>query len=167
VEKQYTGIGIGVSELRKLKLLEEENRRLQFLVADLTLGKHILQEDHRKTNLKPAVQRTLAYRIIESYEVSASWTCRLMKLHRRTLVYKSQAKQYPELRLRLRDLAFTRIRFGYRRLTVTGTGLCGPSGIANGPDKPEASNPRPRGPMSAGAWISSRIGSRTNGTSTP
>jgi putative transposase len=33
-----------VSELRRLKQLEEENRRLKGLIADLTLDKHILQE---------------------------------------------------------------------------------------------------------------------------
>jgi putative transposase len=35
---------MGVSELRRLKQLEDENRRLKGLVADLTLDKHILQE---------------------------------------------------------------------------------------------------------------------------
>ena len=36
--------GMGVSELRRLKQLEEENRRLKRLVADLTLDKQMLQE---------------------------------------------------------------------------------------------------------------------------
>lgn len=36
--------GMGVSELRRLKQLEEENSSLHKLVADLGLGKHILQE---------------------------------------------------------------------------------------------------------------------------
>ncbi len=36
--------GMGVSELRKLKSLEEENRQLKKLVADLSLDKHMLQE---------------------------------------------------------------------------------------------------------------------------
>ncbi len=35
---------LGVSELRKLRVLEEENARLKRVVADLTLDKHILQE---------------------------------------------------------------------------------------------------------------------------
>ena len=39
---------MGVSELRRLKQLEDENRRLKGLVADLTLDKHILQEVLRK-----------------------------------------------------------------------------------------------------------------------
>jgi len=36
--------GVGVSELRELRQLREENRKLKTLVADLTLDKHILQE---------------------------------------------------------------------------------------------------------------------------
>jgi putative transposase len=37
-----------VSELRELKQLQEENRRLKRVVADLTLDKDILQEALRK-----------------------------------------------------------------------------------------------------------------------
>lgn len=40
--------GLGVSELRKLKQLEDENTRLKRIVADLTLDKQILQEVVRK-----------------------------------------------------------------------------------------------------------------------
>jgi putative transposase len=36
--------GLGIAELRRLKLLEEENRKLKQLVADLSLDKHILQD---------------------------------------------------------------------------------------------------------------------------
>ena len=35
---------LGVSELRRMRQLEEENRRLKGLVADLTLDKHMLAE---------------------------------------------------------------------------------------------------------------------------
>ena len=45
-KKKYAGLG--VSELRRLKLLEDENARLKRLVADLTLDKHILNEVIRK-----------------------------------------------------------------------------------------------------------------------
>ena len=40
--------GMGVSELRKMKMLEEENRQLKKLVADFSLDKHMLQEVLRK-----------------------------------------------------------------------------------------------------------------------
>ena len=36
--------GMGVAELQRLRQLEEENKRLKSLVADLTLDKHMLQE---------------------------------------------------------------------------------------------------------------------------
>lgn len=39
---------LGVTELRKLRMLEEENARLKRVVADLTLDRHILQEVLRK-----------------------------------------------------------------------------------------------------------------------
>lgn len=41
-KRKYGGMGVG--ELRRLKQLEEENRKLKQLVADLSLDKHILQE---------------------------------------------------------------------------------------------------------------------------
>ena len=36
--------GLGVSELRRLRELDAENKKLKQLVADLTLDKHMLQE---------------------------------------------------------------------------------------------------------------------------
>jgi putative transposase len=45
-KKKYGGLGI--SELRELKSIRDENRRLKTLVADLSLDKTILQEALRK-----------------------------------------------------------------------------------------------------------------------
>lgn len=36
--------GVGLAEVRRLKVLEEENRKLKQLVADLALDKSMLQE---------------------------------------------------------------------------------------------------------------------------
>ena len=36
--------GLGLSELRELRQLREENSKLKHLVADLSLDRHILQE---------------------------------------------------------------------------------------------------------------------------
>lgn len=41
-KKKYAGMG--VTELRQLKALEQENRQLKRLVADLSLDKHMLQD---------------------------------------------------------------------------------------------------------------------------
>jgi len=45
-KKKYGGLG--VTELRKLRQLEEENSLLKKLVADLSLDKHMLQEVLKK-----------------------------------------------------------------------------------------------------------------------
>jgi putative transposase len=45
-KKKYAHLG--VSELRRLRQLEDENARLKRLVADLTLDKHMVAEALRK-----------------------------------------------------------------------------------------------------------------------
>lgn len=45
-KKKYAHLG--VSELRRLRQVEDENRRLKQLVYDLTLDKHMLSEALRK-----------------------------------------------------------------------------------------------------------------------
>ena len=41
-------MGMGVAELRRLKQLEEENRKIKRIVADLTLDKQMLQDVLKK-----------------------------------------------------------------------------------------------------------------------
>jgi putative transposase len=41
-KKRY--VGMGVTELRRVRQLEDKNRRLKQMVADLTLDKQMLQE---------------------------------------------------------------------------------------------------------------------------
>ena len=45
-KKKYADLG--VAELRRLKVLEDENARLKRIVADLSLDRQILQEVVRK-----------------------------------------------------------------------------------------------------------------------
>lgn len=45
-KKKYAGMG--VAEVRRLRILEEENRKLKQLVADLSLDKQMLQDVLRK-----------------------------------------------------------------------------------------------------------------------
>ena len=45
-KKKYAGMG--VAEVRKLRILEEENRKLKQLVADLSLDKQMFQDVLRK-----------------------------------------------------------------------------------------------------------------------
>jgi putative transposase len=47
VEKNLKGMG--VAELRRLRQLEDENRKLKQLVADLSLDQHMLQDVLKKS----------------------------------------------------------------------------------------------------------------------
>src|SRR6187431_1706135 len=57
-KKKYAHLG--VSELREMRSLEDENARLKKVVADLSLDKHILTEALRKKRLRPTQRRELA-----------------------------------------------------------------------------------------------------------
>jgi len=55
-KRRYAGLGI--SELRELRQLREEDRKLKGLAADLTLDKHILQEVLSKKSVALRAPRT-------------------------------------------------------------------------------------------------------------
>lgn len=55
-KKRYGGLG--VSELRRLKQMEEENSRLKQIVADLTLNKQMLQDVLKKSFKVKTVEGT-------------------------------------------------------------------------------------------------------------
>lgn len=55
---------------------------------------------------------------MKAYRIQARRSCALMRLERSTWYYKSRAKDQSALRLRIRDIAQSRPRFGYRRITV-------------------------------------------------
>jgi putative transposase len=48
---------MGVSELRKLRQLEEENQQLKKLVSDLSLDKQMLQDVIKKVESNPVRKR--------------------------------------------------------------------------------------------------------------
>jgi putative transposase len=64
-KKKYAGMG--VAELRRFKQLEDENRRLKRLVADLTLDKQMLQGCFIKKVLRLAEKRDLVFVMRTSY----------------------------------------------------------------------------------------------------
>ena len=52
------------------------------------------------------------------YQVSECRVWRLLQMARASLQYRSRRDPQEALRMRLRELAASRVRFGYRRLTV-------------------------------------------------
>ena len=60
----------------------------------------------------------MANQIREGYDLSVRRACKIIVVGRSTFYYRSRKKEYIALKLRLRDLTLTRIRFGYVRLAV-------------------------------------------------
>lgn len=110
--------GMGMEELRRLKSLEEENKRLKGLVADLSLDKPILQDVLSKMALKPARLRTAVGGARKAYRISQLRACKLLGLALSTCRYKSTKDEQAALRMRLKELAATRVRYRYRRLHI-------------------------------------------------
>ena len=81
---------LGVTELKRLKMLEDENARLKRIVADLTLDKQILSEVVRKKTLKAAKRRELAAWMQERFKISVQRSCRLSLLQPSVWYAKSQ-----------------------------------------------------------------------------
>jgi putative transposase len=110
--------GMGVAELRRLRQLEEENRKLKQLVADLTLDKTMLQEVLRKKVLKPAQRREVVQFLRVGFQTSERRACNALGMARSSCPYRSVAEDQTPLRMRLRELAAVRVRYGYRRLHI-------------------------------------------------
>lgn len=64
------------------------------------------------------MRRRLVAEVRQAYEVSERRACAVIGITRWSNRYQSRRDRQEELRLRLRDLAASRVRYGYRRLTV-------------------------------------------------
>ena len=105
-----------MSEARRLKALEDENRRLKRLLAESMLDNAALKDLLGKKRLRPAVQRQAVGRVMERHGLSQRHACRLVGIDRSTLRYQRKQSDDATVRQRLRELAAERRRFGYRRL---------------------------------------------------
>jgi putative transposase len=68
--------------------------------------------------VRPSQKRAAAQFFRDGFRVSERRACRLTGVARSSYRYRSVAVDQTALRLRLRDLAATRVRYGYRRLHV-------------------------------------------------
>ncbi len=68
--------------------------------------------------MKPAQRRELVQFLRVGFRVSERRACRVIPIARASQRYQRQAKDQSALKLRLRDLAQSRVRYGYRRLHV-------------------------------------------------
>jgi putative transposase len=68
--------------------------------------------------VKPRARRELAEWAEQVYALSQRHAARLIPVPRMTLRYEHHRERHEALRVRLRELAGSRVRYGYRRLTV-------------------------------------------------
>ena len=66
----------------------------------------------------PALKGQVAHYVVQSYQVSQRRACRLVRQHRGILFYRSRKDPRIGLRSRMREIAQTRVRYGYRRIYV-------------------------------------------------
>ncbi len=67
---------------------------------------------------RPALKRPVIEYILDHYGLTPRRACRLVKLHRSVFYYRSVKDPQLKLRLRMRELAQSRVRYGYRRIHV-------------------------------------------------
>lgn len=107
--------GMEVSEAKRLKQLEDENRRLKSMVADLSLDNQALKAAPTKM-VKPAALRRAAGFVMAEFKTSARRACRILGLPRSSWAYRSRPPPATELVAKLRELADARPKAGYRML---------------------------------------------------
>jgi len=109
--------GMEVSEAKRLKALQEENARLKKLLAEQMLDAAALRELLAKNGR--ACRQARSCHASEGYHgLSERRACQIVSADRKTVRYQSCRPPEVELRVKLRDLANERRRFGYRRLFV-------------------------------------------------
>lgn len=67
--------------------------------------------------MKPAQRRVIAEQAENEFGISERRSCRLLLLNRATKRYRHRRDQKQDLRIRIRDIAYTHISYGYRRIT--------------------------------------------------
>ncbi|AWN52721.1 IS3 family transposase [Methylobacterium sp. 17Sr1-1] len=115
-KKQF--VGMGVPEIRRLKQLEDDNSKLKRLVADLTPDRSMLEDVLKRKLMRPAVRREVAGHLQVTYGISERRACQATGFGRSSQRYRTRTDPQVALRMRLKELAAARVRYGYRRLHV-------------------------------------------------
>jgi putative transposase len=68
--------------------------------------------------MKPVRKRVMVERLQVCYEVGVSRACDVLEMRRSSYYYTSRADRQEELRVRIRDIATSRVHYGYRRIQV-------------------------------------------------
>ncbi|MCG1026185.1 MULTISPECIES: IS3 family transposase [Dehalobacter] len=105
-----------LSELKRLRALEEENNKLKRIVADQALDIQALKYVIGKKVLKPEVKRRIVNDMRKSFGLSINRSCKLCRISRTSYRYISRRTDDGPIIEKLTELAQKKRRYGCRRL---------------------------------------------------
>ncbi|EDQ8758783.1 IS3 family transposase [Salmonella enterica] len=108
--------GMEASDIKKIKDLEDENRRLKQMFADLSLENRALKDVIEKKPLKPAFKRELVTHLITAFGLSIRQACRSLNLSRTVYHYRPDNTRDEPVITALQAAAERYPRYGFPKL---------------------------------------------------
>ncbi|WP_152561293.1 IS3 family transposase [Serratia marcescens] len=108
--------GMEASDIKKIKDLEDENRRLKLMFADLSLENRALKDVIEKKPLKPAFKRELVTHLITTCGLSIRQACRSLNLSRTVYHYRPDTMHDDPVIVALQAVAERYPRYGFPKL---------------------------------------------------
>ncbi|WP_421505002.1 IS3 family transposase [Erwinia rhapontici] len=108
--------GMEVADIKKIKDLEDENRRLKQMFADLSLECRALKDVIEKKPLKPAIKRELVSYLTAQFSMSIRQACRTVSLSRTVYFYQTDTRRDEPVILALTELAERYPRYRFKKL---------------------------------------------------
>ncbi|EIX9081763.1 IS3 family transposase [Klebsiella aerogenes] len=108
--------GMEAADIKKIKDLEDENRRLKQMFADLSLENRALKDVIEKKALKPAIKRELVSYLTAQFAMSLREACRTLSLSRTVYFYQPDTRRDEPAIHALTELAEHYPRYGFKKL---------------------------------------------------
>nr|HCI9088500.1 IS3 family transposase [Klebsiella variicola] len=108
--------GMEASDIKKMKDLEDENRRLKQMFADLSLECRALKDVIENKALKPAIKRELVSYLTAQFPMSLRQACRILSLSRTVFRYQLDKQRDEPVIMALTVAAERYPRYGFKKL---------------------------------------------------
>ncbi|MGP2416572.1 IS3 family transposase [Pantoea ananatis] len=108
--------GMEASDIKKMKDLEDENRQLKQMFADLSLECRALKDVIEKKPLKPAIKRELVNYLTAEFAMSLRQACRTLSLSRTVFRYQPDTRRDEPVIMALTLAAERYPRYGFKKL---------------------------------------------------
>ncbi|UJD95201.1 IS3 family transposase [Lelliottia amnigena] len=108
--------GMEAADIKKIKDLEDENRRLKQMFADLSLECRALKDVIEKKPLKPVIKRELVNYLTAQFTMSIRQACRTLSLSRTVFHYQPDTRRDERVIEKLTEAAERYPRYGFKKL---------------------------------------------------